>query len=89
MENSPGFGGSTPVPVDKRVSTWLEIVPAVLKHLDVQHVAIVSHSAGTVYAINTAVQLSHLLHPLTPFVACFGMIPLLYPQNPKDFERYG
>lgn len=72
MGDRPGFGGSTPVPVEKRVSTWLEIVPAVLEYLGVRHVAVVSHSAGTIYAINTAVHLSRLLHPSRPFVACFG-----------------
>lgn len=75
----PGFGGSTPVPVEKRVSTWLEIVPAVLEYLGVRHVAVVSHSAGTIYAINTAVHLSRLLHPSRPFVACFA--PWVHPTH--------
>lgn len=60
------------MPVEKRVSTWLEAVPVVLKYLGVRHVAVVSHSAGTIYAINTVVHLSHLLHPQRPFVGCFG-----------------
>lgn len=54
------------------MSAWLESVPAVLGYLNVKHVAVVSHSAGTIYAINTVVKLSHLLHPRRPFVACFG-----------------
>ncbi|KAI4740458.1 hypothetical protein E4T50_09105 [Aureobasidium sp. EXF-12298] len=75
----PGFGGSTAVPVEERVSTWLEAVPVVLKYLGVRHVAVVSHSAGTVYAINTVVHLSHLLHPQRPFVGCFA--PWVHPTH--------
>lgn len=60
--------------VDKRVSTWLEAVPAVLEYLKVKHVAVASHSAGTIYVINTVVHLSYLLHPSRPFVACFGKL---------------
>jgi surfactin synthase thioesterase subunit len=75
----PGFGGTTTVPLEKRVNTWLEIVPAVLKHLKVEHVALLSHSAGTIYAFNTAVKLSHLLYPGRPFMACLGMYHLCLP----------
>lgn len=74
-EIRPGFGGSTEVKVDQRVSTWLEAVPAVLGYLKVRNVAVVSHSAGTIFAINTVVRLSHLLCPERPFVACFGECP--------------
>jgi hypothetical protein len=79
MDYRPGFGGSSAVALDKRVQTWLEIVPAVLKYLNVQHVALLSHSAGTIYAFNTAVKLSHLLYPGKPFMACLGtlFLPLL------------
>jgi hypothetical protein len=66
------------VPLDKRVQTWLEIVPAVLGHLEVDHVALMSHSAGTIYAFNTAVRLSHLLYPGRPLMACLGTYCLLH-----------
>jgi hypothetical protein len=36
-QDRPGFGGSTPVPLDQRVNIWLEIVPAVLEKLEVKH----------------------------------------------------
>jgi hypothetical protein len=78
MIHRPGFGGSTAVPLHKRVQTWLEIVPAVLQYLEVDHVALLSHSAGTIYAFNTAVKLSHLLYPGRPFMACLGMYCLLH-----------
>jgi pimeloyl-ACP methyl ester carboxylesterase len=75
MEYRPGFGGSTTVELDKRVQTWLEIVPAVLDKLQVEKVALMSHSAGTIYAFNTAVRLPHLLYPGgKAFMACLGML---------------
>jgi pimeloyl-ACP methyl ester carboxylesterase len=78
----PGFGGSTPVPLDQRVNTWLEIVPAVLEKLEVKYVALMSHSAGTFYAFNTAVMLPHLLYPGRGFMACLGML-LFLPLLPR------
>jgi hypothetical protein len=33
----------------QRVSTWIETVPRLLAHLDIQHVSLASHSAGTIY----------------------------------------
>lgn len=59
--------------MDKRVDTWLEIVPAVLEELGVKHVALMSHSAGTFYAFNTAVRLPHLMYPgKGALMACLG-----------------
>lgn len=70
----PGFGGTTAVALDKRVQTWLEIVPVVLEVLRVKYVALMSHSAGTIYAFNTAVRLPHLLYPGGKgFMGCLGM----------------
>jgi hypothetical protein len=45
----------------------------VLEKLEVEHVALMSHSAGTFYAFNTAVMLPHLLYPGRGFMACLGM----------------
>ena len=73
VNHRPGFGGTTAVPLNKRVDTWLEIVPAVLEALGVKHVALMSHSAGTIYAFNTAVRLPHLLYPGgRGFMGCLG-----------------
>ncbi|KAI1077151.1 hypothetical protein F5B20DRAFT_553347 [Whalleya microplaca] len=65
----PGFGGTSEVDARDRVRVWLEIVPALLEHLGIQHVAIVCHSGGTVYALNTLLYLRHLLHPTHPYIA--------------------
>ncbi|THY02793.1 hypothetical protein D6D03_04835 [Aureobasidium pullulans] len=81
----PGVGGSTPVPLDQRVQVWLEAVPAVLEHLGVKTISLLSHSAGAIYAINTLLLLPHLLHPQHPFAAlltpwvhpCFSSAPLM------------
>ncbi|THZ15475.1 hypothetical protein D6C89_09709 [Aureobasidium pullulans] len=69
----PGVGGSTPVPLEQRVQVWLDAVPAVLEHLGVKTISLLSHSAGAIYAINTLLLLPHLLHPLHPFAAFLSM----------------
>ncbi|KEQ78591.1 hypothetical protein M438DRAFT_350338 [Aureobasidium pullulans EXF-150] len=81
----PGVGGSTPVPLDQRVQVWLDAVPAVLEHLGVKTISLLSHSAGAIYAINTLLLLPHLLHPQHPYAAfltpwvhpCFSSAPLM------------
>ncbi|THY13804.1 hypothetical protein D6D01_08267 [Aureobasidium pullulans] len=75
----PGVGGSTPVPLDQRVQVWLEAVPAVLEHLDVKTISLLSHSAGAIYAINTLLLLPHLLHPQHPFAAL--LTPWVHPSH--------
>ncbi|KAH6871613.1 hypothetical protein B0T10DRAFT_500399 [Thelonectria olida] len=65
----PGMGKSTDVPLDKRVSTWVELVPRLLQHLGIPHVALASHSAGTVFLLNTLSQCRDVLHPTKPFAA--------------------
>jgi hypothetical protein len=45
-----------------------EIVPQLLAHLGIAHVAIASHSGGVIYALNTMLALPHILHPTTPYV---------------------
>ena len=71
----PGIGGSTAVPVDKRIKVWLETVPAVLQILWIEHVSLVSHSAGTIYCLNTLSRLRDVLHPKSPYVAITGEYP--------------
>jgi pimeloyl-ACP methyl ester carboxylesterase len=69
---SPGMGGSTPVALDQRIEVWLEIVPALLKHLDIQRVSLMCHSAGTIYLLNTLYRFPEILDPKAPFVALIG-----------------
>ena len=47
-----GMGKSTDVPLEERISTWLQLVPKLIAHLQIKHVALMSHSAGTIYALN-------------------------------------
>ena len=70
--NSPGLGGSTPVPIEKRVSVWLETVTALLDYLSISHVVPVSHSAGTIYLLNLLVHKRDLLWPQTPIAMLLG-----------------
>ncbi|KAE8356357.1 Alpha/Beta hydrolase protein [Aspergillus coremiiformis] len=65
----PGFGNTTDVPLAQRLSIWIELVPHLLAHLGIQHVALVSHCAGTIYLLNTLVHCREMLHPEKPFVA--------------------
>ncbi|KAJ6786126.1 hypothetical protein PWT90_02482 [Aphanocladium album] len=39
-----GFGKTPNVPLGQRLSTWVEIVPLLLAHLEIQHVALASHT---------------------------------------------
>ncbi|TVY85458.1 hypothetical protein LSUE1_G000138 [Lachnellula suecica] len=64
----PGFGGSTPVPLDQRISTVTEIVLALLRHLNIKHVSLVGHCAGTVYALNLLSKHPEILNLARPFI---------------------
>ncbi|RLM00574.1 hypothetical protein CFD26_108442 [Aspergillus turcosus] len=65
----PGMGGTTSVPIEQRIPVWLELVPLLLDHLGIDHVALVSHSAGVIYLLNTLFYCPQLLHPQQPYVA--------------------
>ncbi|KAK6379877.1 hypothetical protein LTS17_005951 [Exophiala oligosperma] len=75
----PGFGGSTPVTLDIRVAVWLETVPVLLHQLGVEHVSIVTHSAGTIYTLNTLIRYRDILDPKMPYVAFMApFVPKAY-----------
>ncbi|KAJ4147064.1 hypothetical protein LMH87_001616 [Akanthomyces muscarius] len=62
-----GIGQSTDVPIAQRISTWVEVVPKLLAHLDIPHVALASHSAGTIYLLNTLYSCRQILSPTRPY----------------------
>jgi len=64
----PAFGGSTPVPLSQRISIFLETIPALLTHLNIRTVSLVSHSAGTHFALNLLYHHPHLLSPTHPSI---------------------
>lgn len=68
----PGMGGSTPVSLNIRMKVWLETVPVLLHKVNVQHVSIVTHSAGGIYTLNTLAELRSILDPKAPYVALLG-----------------
>lgn len=72
--NRPGMGHSTNVPLPQRLAVWLETATALLKHLGIGHVALVSHSAGTIYNLNLLYHFRDILSPTKPFVALFGRL---------------
>lgn len=69
----PGMGHSTDVRLAQRVTTWIEVAPRLLAHLQIKHVALASHSAGTIYLLNTLVRCREILDPNRPLVALVGM----------------
>ncbi|KAK0107572.1 hypothetical protein ONS96_003378 [Cadophora gregata f. sp. sojae] len=72
MIDRPGFGGSTPVPISQRLSIFLETVIALLAHLKIQHIALASQSAGTIYALNLIAHHHDLLYPANPILTLFS-----------------
>ena len=75
----PGIGGTDSVPLDQRIGVWLDLVPALMKHLGIKHVHLAAHSAGTIYVLNTALHQRHLLYPHHASVALFG--PWVHPSK--------
>jgi hypothetical protein len=71
------------VTIDVRMHVWLETVPALLQQLEVKHVAIVTHSAGAVYTLNTLFHLRSLLDPQAPYVAFLGSCTLFDYISPR------
>jgi hypothetical protein len=75
----PGFGGSTPVPIQQRIKVWLETVPCLLKQLKATHVALIAASAGTIFLMNTLYYLPHILPPKSPYAAFLA--PWVHPNH--------
>lgn len=72
----PGMGHSTDVPLQQRVNVWIEVVPPLLAHLQIEHVALASHSSGTIYLLNTLIRCRGILDPNKPVVALVGTVDL-------------
>ena len=75
--DKPGLGDSGSVPLDFRIENWLDIAPALLAHLAVPHVVLMSHSNGAIYLLNTVIKHRTLLHPLCPSVVLLA--PWVHP----------
>lgn len=75
----PGFGGSTPVPVEQRLAVHLATVPALLAHLGIAHVTLASHSGGAPYLMQTLLAYRGLLHPTRPHVVLLA--PWVHPDD--------
>ena len=71
------MGNSTDVPLAQRMSTWIETVPRLLAHLGIQHVSLASHSAGTMYLLNTLYHCRDILYPEKPMATLLGMSDFL------------
>ncbi|MCJ1474210.1 hypothetical protein MMC13_002868 [Lambiella insularis] len=69
MPDKFGLGGTGNVPLQYCIPAWLDMLPALLAHLSIKHVALLTHSNGTIYTFNTLLHLRRILHPTRPFVA--------------------
>lgn len=76
--HSPGMGGSASVPIELRIPVWLELVSHLLSHLSIDYVALVSHSAGIIYLLNTLFHYPGILYPKQPYIAFLGMCFYIY-----------
>ncbi|GAB7338129.1 hypothetical protein MBLNU457_4485t1 [Dothideomycetes sp. NU457] len=74
----PGFGLHDPVPHAQRLPASLAATTAILAHLHVKHVALLSASAGTIYLLATLSSQRSILHPKHPYAA--AMVPWVLPK---------
>ena len=75
----PGIGGTPSVPLAQRVQTWIDTVPAFLQHVNAGDIHLASHSAGTIFLLNTLLHHRQLLHPTCLSVYLFG--PWVHPSD--------
>ncbi|KAK4040125.1 hypothetical protein C8A01DRAFT_35904 [Parachaetomium inaequale] len=69
--DKPGVGGTEPVDINQKVKAWFDIVQALVKRLDLKHVAFLGHSSGAIYILNSLLHLRHLMHQTRPYAALF------------------
>jgi pimeloyl-ACP methyl ester carboxylesterase len=62
LVDRPGMGASTDVPLVRRIDVWVDTVPRLLAHLCISSVTLASHSAGTIYLLNTWVRCRGLVN---------------------------
>ncbi|KAH7088177.1 hypothetical protein FB567DRAFT_523831 [Paraphoma chrysanthemicola] len=77
----PGNGGSDTVEAEKRIQTFLEMVPQLLEHLRIPYISLASHSGGDIYLLNIMLTYPYLLHPARPYVCFFA--PWVHPTHSK------
>ncbi|KAF7182826.1 hypothetical protein CNMCM7691_002487 [Aspergillus felis] len=65
----PGMGASTDVPLAQRIAVWVDMLPRLLAHLGIPRVSLVSHSAGTIYLLNTWAHCREIMSPVITFLA--------------------
>ncbi|KAI1867091.1 hypothetical protein JX265_007667 [Neoarthrinium moseri] len=76
----PGMGGTDTVGEGDYMSLWRTAIAALLKHLEINHVALGCHSGGTVFALDMLLHHPELLHPRRPGYIAIGA-PWLLPSH--------
>lgn len=64
----PGMGGTTDLPLAQRIAAWVDMLPRLLAHLGIPRVSLASHSAGTIYLLNTWAQCREVVNPSISFL---------------------
>lgn len=67
-----GFGKTPNVALEDRIDTYVAVVPKFLESLGVKHVALLSHSAGTLFNLNLLWHCRQILDPVHPRIFFFG-----------------
>ena len=68
----PSFGTSTPVPLENRIQTVLDVIPLLLAHLKITHISLACQSSGTIYGFNLLSAYPDLLSPTNPSITFFS-----------------
>ena len=66
------------------MQVWLETVPILLQKLNIEHVSLITHSAGAIYTLNTLLHHSNSLDPKAPIVAFMGLCQHIYSSRRAD-----
>ncbi|POR34797.1 Uncharacterized protein TPAR_05021 [Tolypocladium paradoxum] len=68
----PGIGGTDDVMAERRMPVWLDVIPALLKHLGIRHVSLGCQSGGIVHVLDMLLHHPEILHPDRPYLAVGG-----------------
>jgi pimeloyl-ACP methyl ester carboxylesterase len=79
----PGMGASTDVPLSQRIAVWVDMLPRLLAHLGIPRVSLVSHSAGTIYLLNTWAHCREIMSPVITFLGNHST----FPPRPKNERK--
>ena len=84
--DKPGIGGSSNVGLQDKIDTWLETLDALVQHLNIENMALVGHSSGAIYVLNSILRSSNVLNTERPYVALVA--PWVHPMHSRLRQPY-